>query len=351
MSLGAGLQLARPLPATKRVLWLAYKAAPGALQRPVAELRRRRRRRAEADHVLGRELSGADRSWLERSIRDMQPAAVVFDSVFALVATPPGVKRVLLLPDLVHERAVSLAREGYTTVPAYVDRDWELARIAGVDSVAAIQWDDARTVRESLPGASVVVAPPALGADVAWQASGRSAAGNLCLFVGNGAIHNVDGVQWMLDRVWPEVRETVPAARLRVVGTVATQVKGRVPGVELVGEVGDIAAEYRAADVVLVPLRVGSGLKVKLVEAICSGRPTVTTAVGAQGLMSIDPRPFVVADGEGAFAQEVITLLRDDAARRRVETAAREARSLFEPSVAHRDFVALLRAAESPAGR
>ncbi len=337
--LGRRLSVSTPATATKRLMWLAYKGAPQRLQVFVANQRRSRRSKAAADHVLGREWSPEESRWIQDELARTRPDVVIFDSPFTLTPVPEPARRALLLTDLVHERAASLAGFGYRTTPAGVTRDWEAERLKAVDAVAAIQWDEARTARDMAPDARVIVAPPSFRR---MPPGAGSAVAYRCLFVGSGSLHNVDGVRWMLDEIWGLIRERVPGAELRIVGTVASQVKATAPGVDLVGEVADLTREYHQAALVMVPLRVGSGLKLKIVEAICHGRASVSTIVGAQGLSDLAPRPFVVADGASEFVDAAVELLLDDSARRLLEEAAMEASRSFEPAAAHQDFLEVL---------
>lgn len=321
--------------AGRRLLWRAYKVAPQPLQRRVADVRRRRRHAAGRDHVLGREWSDGERAWIDEQLRALDAPVVVYDSPFTLTAGPPWARRLVLAPDLVHERAASLTAAGYRPIPV-VDSRWEAGRLAGADGVVTIQWDDAATLRSLVPGLDVVVAPPAF--DVSLLSHEDGATGR-CLFVGSGALHNVDGLRWFIARVWPRVRAQVASAQLDVVGTVSSQIGGGVPGVRLLGEVAHLADAYRDAQVVVVPLRAGSGLKVKLAEAICAGRPAVTTSVGAQGLGDLEPRPFVVADDADAFADATAELLSCRDRRARLRSAARTGAARFRSPLAHHDLI------------
>ncbi len=114
--------------------------------------------------------------------------------------------------------------------------------------------------------------------DAAEQVPGR------CLFVGSHIDHNVHGIRWFLQEVWPLVQRQKPQSILHICGTVCQSLSDVFPNVRLVGQVEDINREYGAAEVCLIPLIVGSGLKIKLVEALSHGRASVSTSVGVQGV-------------------------------------------------------------------
>jgi succinoglycan biosynthesis protein ExoO len=294
------------------------------------------------DHILGRLWTTPELQWIDAALAALQPAVVVFDSLFALAPTAKGVRRLALAHDVISERAASLARAGYRTKPPFVDPAWEAQQASKVDAIVAIQWEDAATLRRMAAQPPVVVAPPAFEPPARTPLSDRDDSRRTCLFVASGALHNVDGLRWFLEQVWPAVYAGCPNAEFRVVGTVASQVASRQPGVTLVGEVGDLAAEYGQADVVVVPLRSGSGLKVKLVEAINEGCPVVTTPVGAQGLRGIEPAPFELADTAGQFALTTIAVLEEPDRRVVLSRAASKAAARFHPPGVHAELMRVL---------
>lgn len=140
------------------------------------------------------------------------------------------------------------------------------------------------------------------------------------LFVANFAYApNDDAVRWLLGEIFPPIERTVPAVRLQLVGNAppADPVGERVV---VTGPVPDVKPYVDGAHVVLCPLRIGGGIKVKMLEALSCGKAIVSTPVGVQGL---DPRVVAVADDARSFADETVRLLRDPTRRRRLEDAAR----------------------------
>ena len=102
------------------------------------------------------------------------------------------------------------------------------------------------------------------------------------------------------------------------------------------GEVRDLDDALGRAAVVTIPLRIGSGLKIKLVDAICLGKAAVTTEVGAQGLGHLVPAPFVCENDPAAFAKAVSDLLSDRALRNELEARTVGAASMFDAAHAYR---------------
>jgi len=135
------------------------------------------------------------------------------------------------------------------------------------------------------------------------------------LFVG-GFIHppNEDGICWFVREVWPDVRDAVPDATLTIVGSHASAevlALERCAGVRVVGYVPDTAPYLDRAAVSIAPLRYGSGMKGKVVEALACGVPVVTTSAGAQGLEVRAGVDLEVADQPQAFAHAVVALLQN----------------------------------------
>lgn len=125
---------------------------------------------------------------------------------------------------------------------------------------------------------------------------------------------NADAVMHLVRDILPLIRAQRPDINLRVVGDGARAELLRLagPGVEFTGRVPDVRPYITAADVVVVPLRIGSGTRLKILEALALGRAVVTTTIGAEGLDLVEGEHVLIADGPTAFAAAVDRLLGDD---------------------------------------
>jgi polysaccharide biosynthesis protein PslH len=124
---------------------------------------------------------------------------------------------------------------------------------------------------------------------------------------------NVDGIEWFLRCIWPQILAKVPTARWRIVGKspgARAREWAAAPGVELVGEVPDVRPYYQSCWLQVVPLRIGGGTRLKIVESLAMQCPVVSTTLGAQGLALQDGYDITLADSEEAIAQAVISLCR-----------------------------------------
>jgi len=142
---------------------------------------------------------------------------------------------------------------------------------------------------------------------------------------------NQDAVRWLFSDIWPLIRQGHPQVRLKLAGGGLPDDLQRVAAqderVEYLGFVDDIAAAVGSATLSLVPIRVGSGSRLKILESMALATPVVSTRVGSEGIAATDGEHLVLADRPEEFADAVINLLGDQARR---QALAERARSLVE---------------------
>ena len=167
------------------------------------------------------------------------------------------------------------------------------------------------------------------GVDVDYFAADAAGGSETALIYTGGMnmFANKDAVLSFLTDIWPAVAAAEPQARFYAVGQdPPRELKARAeadPRIVVTGYVDDIRPLVRKAAVYVVPLRVGGGTRLKVLDAMSSGKAIVSTSIGCEGL-DVDPgEHLVVADTAGDFASETIALLRDPERRRRLGTAAR----------------------------
>ncbi|HVF51402.1 MAG TPA: glycosyltransferase [Pyrinomonadaceae bacterium] len=159
---------------------------------------------------------------------------------------------------------------------------------------------------------------------------------------------NVDGVDYFCREIWPQVRAAVPDARFRIVGRNPRPRVLRLASdsVEVTGTVPSVIEHLREASVFVVPLRVGGGTRLKIFEAMATGKAVVSTSIGAEGLDVHHGRDILLADDAATFAASVVKVLQDADERRRLERAAAELAARYDwPVIAERFEEVLTRVA------
>jgi glycosyltransferase involved in cell wall biosynthesis len=222
---------------------------------------------------------------------------------------------------------------------------WEARRLRGAEAALVARGGPCLVVSEAertaLGGAANVRVVPN-GVDAAafpYVEDGRPPA--RLVFGGNlGYFPNVEAASWLARDILPRVRAAVPRAELRLVGARparAVRALAAAPGVSLAAGVPAMAPEVAGATVAVVPLRAGSGLQNKVLEAMAVGTPVVATPRAVAGLDVRAGEHLLVADDADALAHAVVELLGDPGRGRRLARAARalvERRYRWEDSAA-----------------
>jgi glycosyltransferase involved in cell wall biosynthesis len=144
------------------------------------------------------------------------------------------------------------------------------------------------------------VLPDAPGATVAFVAT-------------MGWAPNIDAARWLAREIWPEVQSRIPGAQLLLVGKDPAAAVRAIASdnVQVTGTVADVTPYLARSRVVVAPLRSGGGSRLKVLEALDSGRPVVTTSIGCEGLEDLVGRGVIVADSAVGLAEAIVGLLDD----------------------------------------
>jgi len=243
-----------------------------------------------------------------------------------LLPNDASFRTAVITHDVLHRHVLS--DDDYITPER--EREW----LASVDLVVAISEADSASFKELVPASRVVTTPVGIPASPALV--DHDGTPGTVLFVGSTYAPNVSGLRWFLDEVWPLVLEGETPARLLICGEVSNAFRGApLPGVELAGHVHDLAARYEEAQVVIVPIREGTGMKVKLIEALAFARPVVATPEALAGIEFLDGDGLVAAAEPRAFADAILRLLGSPNERRSLRQLALAAHARnFAPAVA-----------------
>ena len=251
-----------------------------------------------------------------------------------------GVVRVLDTHDIQHRRVEEFASRGMT-FPLSISRENEAAIFRQFDAVIAIQAAEAELIRSLCPELRVLT--------TGFMGSGdnpiteTTPEGHI-LYVGgyNGA--NIDGLKRFLTFVWPKIRERDTNCRLHICGYIYRAFLGeRFENVEFLGHIENLEREYANAMLIVNPCWIGTGLKIKSVEALARGKPLITTSKGIEGLHQDVQNACLVTNNNEEFANHVLHLLREAPARIDLSKAARNfANRHLSPDAVYKELIDFL---------
>jgi glycosyltransferase involved in cell wall biosynthesis len=254
-----------------------------------------------------------------------------------LVTNLPAQLAVPLLVDfhnvdyLIMERYVRFesnrAKRLYARLEGRKLREWERRACQRASTAWACSEYDRALLQELAPSLPMFVVPNVV--DVDEYAADSAEDPRKILFQGSMDWYpNREAVEFFVTRIFSRIRSQVPDVRFVVAGRNPPeefrQRLGRIPGVEFTGTVPDMRAEIASAAVCVVPLRIGSGTRLKILEAAAMAKPIVSTRLGAEGLEFRDGQEIALVDEPAAFADAVVKLLSAAPDRHRLGQAARE---------------------------
>lgn len=235
----------------------------------------------------------------------------------------------LLKDSIANTKTAGLARK-WIQLESQLLKQWETQMVQQSTLIYACSPEDRERLMALKPESSTPIEVIPNGVDVNYfQAVGKNAEEPTLLFAGTaGYPPNDDAVQWLTAEIFPAIRKNIPQCQLLLAGRNADQHWGHLhsddAGIEVASNVPDMRPLLARAWVSLVPLRSGSGTRLKIVEAMSSGRCVVSTTIGAEGLDLKSETDLILRDSAGDFTEAVISILNDPDRRRSFETRARQ---------------------------
>lgn len=161
-----------------------------------------------------------------------------------------------------------------------------------------------------------------------FHPTGQHKSPQTLIMVGHmGVLHNVDAAEYLARDILPLIREQIPAVRLQIVGAEPIDRVRRLadlPGVAVLGQVADLNDQLNRATVFVAPLRFAAGVQNKVLEAMATALPVVTTTCVNEGLDAVSGEHLQLADGAEQTASAVIELLQNRSMRQKLGNAARD---------------------------
>src|SRR5262245_4299697 len=183
---------------------------------------------------------------------------------------------------------------------------------------------DAALLERLVPGARTSVVPN--GVDIEeFQPVAADGAG-LAYVGGTNPFPNLDALNFFCDEILPGLRATVPGVRVRWIGRASAEERCRYReqcGVDVTGYVDDVKPLMADAACHIVPLRIGGGTRLKILNSWAMGKPVVATSLGCEGLEAKDGSNILIRDDPRSFADAVVRLLTDRALREAIGTSGR----------------------------
>ena len=219
------------------------------------------------------------------------------------------------------EHNESWLRRRYALRTAQLLQDTERKLLSECDAHISVSDSDRLALQQRVPSARIYVVEN--GVDIGFYATDKfeptsrngadhNAERNALVFVGSMDYHpNIDAVRYFANEVWPRIQLQAPQLSFWIVGskpTTPVRDLNHIKGITVTGTVSDVRPYYRKALAAVVPLRVGGGSRLKILEAMAAGVPVVSTTIGAEGLRAIPGVHLVIADTPEQMFRSVMQL-------------------------------------------
>jgi sugar transferase (PEP-CTERM/EpsH1 system associated) len=222
---------------------------------------------------------------------------------------------------------------------------YERSALGKFHHVIAVSEYDRQQMLAMAPVCAISVVPT--GVDTQKYGAAPPASANPPRIVFTGSMDwepNIDAVAYFCQEIFPRVRAEFPSAVFQIVGrNPHPRIKQLAShSVEVTGTVPSVGEYLRDATLVVVPLRIGGGTRLKIFEAMAMGKAVVSTTIGAEGLDVESGRDLILADDATTLAHAITLLLRDPALRRRYEEAAAKLAAQYDWSNIEQRFAEVL---------
>jgi polysaccharide biosynthesis protein PslH len=286
------------------------------------------------------------RARIQTQLRATPFALIVCDSLYALVNVPETNIPIALnchnVEHVIFKRYSRIERnflkKYYARAEAHLMRAAERSSCHRAAVAMVCSKDDRDILHQLRVDLPIFVVPNAVDTD-SFRPDRNHNCSNTETLLFQGSMDwfpNRDAVEFFARAILPLVRAECPDVKFIVAGRnpppgFVTKLSAD-NGIEFTGTVPDMLPYLHAATVVVVPLRLGGGTRIKILEAGATGKPIVSTSVGAEGLELEAEKQIILADDPSEFASSVVTLLRDPARR---DAIARSARAVIVERYGH----------------
>ena len=261
---------------------------------------------------------------------------VLFESILlAGYRLPAGIRIIIDQHNIEHElfertyeQEKSLLRKWYNWQQGRLLKRGEIERCRNTDVVLVTSERERTVLKGLLPEKVIEVVPNGVDLEMFGGGSPEQEVPNQIIFTGTMDYYpNTHAVLFFAQRCWPLIRALIPCATWQIVGRnppLEIQRLAELPGITVTGTVPDVRPYLAASSVAIAPLQIGSGTRLKILEALAMRKATVSTSVGYEGLSLVPGKHLIVADQPEEIAQAIVTLLKNPEMREALGTAGRE---------------------------
>ncbi len=207
---------------------------------------------------------------------------------------------------------------------------WEKEYWRSCDQLITVSEDDREFIQETVPDLKDI-AVVSNGVDIEFFEEKKKQLHDTdtILFVGTfNWLPNVEAVEFLVEEVWPKIRESLPHVQLRIAGASPTakirQYAEQDDRICVTGRVPDIRDEYAQANVLLAPVFSGKGTRYKVLEAMATQTPVIGTSISMEGIGAEPEKEFLQADNADEMAAQTIRLLRDETLQKKLAKAGKK---------------------------
>ncbi|MCU0666426.1 MAG: glycosyltransferase, partial [Candidatus Omnitrophica bacterium] len=195
------------------------------------------------------------------------------------------------------------------------------------DKIIAFTDEDARIIQKATSADKINIIPISIDVDN-YKPHSDCPRDIDILFIGH-MLHypNIDGLRYFIKKILPLIKENNPKFKFNIIGSGLRKEEFGIKdneNISVTGEVGDVKEYLARAKILVVPIRLGSGIKVKILEAMAAGVPVVATEEAASGLKAVNGKDLYIASSREDFANKVLDLLQDKTKRNTMASNAKK---------------------------
>lgn len=229
--------------------------------------------------------------------------------------------KIIDLHDLMYKRYLSFRKHG-SQHWVKISKKAEFDLISKYDFIIAIQDKEKAELNKSLPKKNILTIKHACTLNASPKKHRKK---NLVIgYLATPGEANIKAIKWFVSRVWPSLKRTHPNVTLAIAGSICEKLTFNEERIVIKGQVNKLQDFYFNSDIIINPVFMGGGLKIKNVEALCHGKPLVTSSIGAEGIENGIGKAFLVANKKREMVNHISKLLTENSTRIKLSDSAEE---------------------------